>query len=96
MADYLAEPLWSRSATGAGACSMSLDGFSLSAELKRRLRDWAARYDALMQTGYEWPDPAYEAVWIADGRALLEAVRTELGPDYDVEYFDETSRRPSQ
>lgn len=55
--------------------------------LEERLRAWAARYDALGCTDHEWPSDGSDAGWVTDGRALLTAVRTELGPGYDVQYF---------
>ncbi|MGH3189113.1 MAG: hypothetical protein ACRDPY_37870 [Streptosporangiaceae bacterium] len=96
MADYLADPLWYRSSSGAGECMVSLDRLPLSAELKSQLRAWAARYDALMDTGYEWSGRLEEAAWDADGRALLEPLREELGRGYDVQYFDGSQGSASQ
>ncbi|HEU5008465.1 MAG TPA: hypothetical protein VFT67_15930 [Jatrophihabitantaceae bacterium] len=88
MADYLADPLWYRSTTGVGESMVSLERLQLSADLKSRLRAWARRFDALMDTDYEWPSRMEEATWEAAGRALLEPLREELGPGYDVQYFD--------
>jgi len=48
----------------------------------------AARFDALMDTGYEWPSRREEIAWAGDGRVLLETLRQELGRGYDVQYFD--------
>jgi len=88
MADYLADPVWYRSSNGAGGCMVPLDRLPLSAELKSRLRAWAGRYDALMDTGYEWSSRLEGAAWVVDGRVLLGTLRTELGRGYDVQYFD--------
>ncbi|MDQ2852895.1 MAG: hypothetical protein M3Y49_19580 [Actinomycetota bacterium] len=88
MADYLADPVWYRSSSGTGECMVSLDRLPLSAELKSRLRAWAGRYDALMDTGYEWSSRSDEDDWERDGRVLLETLREELGRGYDVQYFD--------
>ncbi len=88
MTDYLADPLWTRGPTGAGTAMVRLDSLPLSAELKARLRAWAARYDALMNSDYEWPSEADKDTWDAEGRALLPLVRAELGPGYDVQYYN--------
>jgi hypothetical protein len=87
MADYYADPLWHRSPAGKGAVMISLDSLPLSAELKIRLRKWAQRFDELMETDYEWPSDAEAAAWVAEGQALLEPLRHELGDEYDVTYF---------
>jgi hypothetical protein len=86
MADYLADPIWTRSPSGAGRCMVSLDRLPLGAELKGRLRAWAARFDALMDTGYEWPSRMEEIAWVSDGRVLLETLKQELGRGYDIQY----------
>lgn len=89
MADYLADPLWSGGPNGATG-EVSLDRLPLSAELKASLRAWAARYDDLMRTGYEWASDAARLAWTADGRALLKPVIDELGPGFEVSYRDIT------
>ncbi|MGH3430693.1 MAG: hypothetical protein ACRDQZ_24530 [Mycobacteriales bacterium] len=90
-ADYGADPLWRRDSSRPGGSSMlPLDNLPLSPELKGRLRAWADRFDDLMHTDYEWPTAAEEARWIAEGRALVEPLRAELGPGYKVEYFHDT------
>ena len=90
MADYGADPLWRRYASGETArlIALNLDTLPLSTTLKQDLRAWAARFDALSETGYEWPNAADERKWITDGRALLEPLRRELRPEYEVSYFD--------
>jgi len=40
MADYLADPVWTRTSSGAGGCMVPLDRLPLGAELKSRLRAW--------------------------------------------------------
>lgn len=71
---------------------VSLDRLPLSAELRAALRAWAARFDDLMRTDYEWPGDAARIAWVADGRALLGPVVEELGSGYDVSYHDVTER----
>jgi hypothetical protein len=92
MADYFADPVWHRSADGAGAARsgmVDLDSLPLTAALKQQLRAWARRHDdELLPTEQcQWSSPDVEAAWIAQGQVLLELLRTELGPDYDVTYF---------
>lgn len=89
MADYLADPLWRRGPDGFDEGMIPLDRLPLSAQMKARLRAWAGRYDALMQTGYEWSSDADEATWVTDGRVLRGLVQEQLGPAYDVKYLDE-------
>jgi hypothetical protein len=50
------------------------------------LRAWAAPFDALRTTNYEWPNPVDRRRWVADGQALLEPVQRELGAGYDIDY----------
>ncbi len=88
MADYLADPVWTRTSSGAGGCMVPLDRLPLGAELKGKLRAWAARFDALMDTGYQWPSGREEITWVGDGRVLLKTLQEELGRGYDVQYFD--------
>lgn len=89
MADYMADPLWTRTSSGLGECSISLESLPLSRRLREQLRAWAARYDARLHTDNKWQSQEDEALWLSDGRALLTSVREELGPDYDVQYFEE-------
>lgn len=88
MADYGADPLWHRTPDGKGSSMISLDTLPLSSELKNRLRAWARRHDDLMDPAHERPSQAAETEWVAEGQALLPSLRRELGPEYDVEYFE--------
>lgn len=94
MADYCADPLWRRceSCQASRVVDLDLDLLPLTSQLKQQLRAWAARFDALSNAGFEWPNIAEERQWITDGRALLDPVRKELGPGYDVTYFADQSR----
>jgi hypothetical protein len=94
MADYWADPLWRCCESGEASrvISLDLDSLPLSSQLRQQLRAWAARFDALSETGYEWPNVTEERQWVTDGRALLEPVREELGSGYDVTYFADQSR----
>lgn len=88
MADYGADPLWRRGQGGKANGMIALDALPLSTRLTQDLRAWAARFDALSETDYEWPNTADERKWVADGQALLEPDQRELGAGYDVSYFD--------
>ena len=89
MADYSADPLWYRTPEGKGSPMISLDALPLSAELKSQLRAWVRHYEEIAATGGSEPSPAAKTEWIAEGRALLVPLRQELGPGYDVEYFED-------
>ena len=65
-----------------------VDRLPLGAELEGRLRAWAARFDDLMDTGFQWPSRRDEITWVGDGRVILQTLQQELGPGYDVQYFD--------
>jgi hypothetical protein len=87
MADYQCFPLWWHGGRWIGM--IQPDVLPLSEELKRRLSAWAAVYDGLMQTDYQWPSAAAQAAFVRDGRVLLAALREELGPDYEVWYVND-------
>jgi len=90
MADYGAFPLWWLNRRGGGP-GIHPDALPLSPELKMRLLAWAAVYDQLMQTDYEWPNDQALAAFVRQGWALLAELREELGPGYEVWYFNEST-----
>jgi hypothetical protein len=55
--------------------------------LAEQLRAWARRYEDNTELG-EWSDQSDRAAWDSWGRDLVESVYGELGPEYDVEYFE--------
>ncbi|MGZ4502701.1 MAG: hypothetical protein ACXVW3_02355 [Nocardioidaceae bacterium] len=57
--------------------------------LPARSRTWDARFDARQHSDHEWPDAASRVAWTEEGSHLSDAVRDELGPGYDVQYFHE-------
>ena len=89
MTDYAADPLWMRTSDGKGRGMVPLATLPLSPQLRRRLRAWAAAYEALLAPDYRWPSPAAYAEFVDEGRRLLVLVREELGAGYDVQYFEE-------
>jgi hypothetical protein len=54
---------------------------------------WVEEHDRLLGSAFEWPSEEVKAAFVADGRQLLARVRAELGPDYEVVYFDEITGR---
>lgn len=92
MADYGAFPLWWLNRRGGGP-GIHPDALPLSPELKMRLLAWAAVYDQLAQTNYEWPSGQAQAAFIRQGRALLAELREELGDGYEVWYLNESTGR---
>jgi hypothetical protein len=87
MADYGAFPLW---AVDGG---LEPDALPLSPALITDLQTWADEHDRLLGPTFEWPSDQARARFVADGRRLLARVRDELGPGYQVAYFNETTGR---
>jgi hypothetical protein len=66
------------------------DRLPLSAETRRRLEELSVWHD----TALDWDDPAGPSPWTPDEDArfhaaaaeVLERIRAELGPDFQVEY----------
>jgi hypothetical protein len=58
--------------------AISLDRFQLSRSLRDRLRRW---------TGGAGSDNG--AAWHQEGLDLLAALRVELSPDFDIDFFDD-------
>ena len=83
-ADFASDPLWLRTEDGRGSRMLSLDSMPLSRELKRELREWAARHDELSDPPFAWGADSELDEWKRHGQELLAALRTELGPSYDV------------
>ncbi|HEY1775570.1 MAG TPA: hypothetical protein VGG41_05355 [Solirubrobacteraceae bacterium] len=83
MCDYLTDPLW----TADRQCSLSLEAFPISASTKTALRAWAGRYDTLLGRDFEWPAEEQSAHQ-QEGRRLWHVLADELGPEYEVGYYD--------
>lgn len=86
MADYHCWPLWGVAADDLGDIDPA--DLPLSEDLRLRLRRWAAAYDATLveddpvRSGFA--SDAAAAAFEAEGRALGEALATELGDGYRV------------
>ncbi|WP_433301258.1 hypothetical protein ACQP2F_05575 [Actinoplanes sp. CA-030573] len=87
MADYGAFPLW-----GPGG-ELAPDALPLPPWLVAALRDWADEHDRLLGPAFEWPSEEAKAAFVAGGRRLFHRVRAELGPGYQVVYFNEITGR---
>lgn len=91
MADYQCHPLWDVSPENYG--DISPEGLLITSELKDRLREWAERYDAILNIN----DPASsgfrneeeEKRFIDDGYKLARLLQDELGDFYKIIYHSE-------
>ncbi len=98
MADYGAFPLWAVpdgpiSADDVWVGGLGPDELPLSASLVAELRGWAATHDRLLGPAFAWPSEHAKVAFAEEGRRLLALVRDELGPEYEVVYFDEVTGR---
>jgi hypothetical protein len=73
--EYDGTTLWS--ATGE---PVALDSLPMAEALRRRLRDWVARYDDCL---LPFDGPGDEQ-WLREGQELLADVRTALAGSYEV------------
>ncbi|TBX37470.1 hypothetical protein [Rahnella] len=91
MADYQCHPLWNISTEDHG--DISPEEFPISSELKYRLREWAERYDAILNiddpasSGFESKEE--EKQFIDDGHKLARLLQEELGDSYNIIYHSE-------
>jgi hypothetical protein len=91
MADYHCHPLWGTNLEDFG--DISPEELPISLELKCSLREWAERYDAMLNMD----DPASsgfkseeeEKRFIDDGYKLTCLLQEELGDNYIVVYHSE-------
>ncbi|KQU52704.1 hypothetical protein ASG72_07305 [Bosea sp. Leaf344] len=62
---------------------------ALSEELADRLEAWMDQFDAIYDEDDEarsrFPDAVQQLAWEAEGAAIAEAVKAELGPGWTVE-----------
>ncbi|MCK9878669.1 hypothetical protein MXD59_23380 [Frankia sp. Ag45/Mut15] len=88
MADYYAFPLWAEGGM------VSPEALPLTDVLRDELALWSADYTRiLIANGYSWPSEQVQADWNKRGYALAIRVARELGPSYEVVFFDELRQR---
>jgi hypothetical protein len=85
MADYYAFPVWD---AGGSELGVIPDSLAISTELRSDLLRWAAEYDALADTMYSWPSPERETEFAEAGFPLAQRLQAELGPTFEILYFD--------
>ncbi|HEC1651981.1 TPA: hypothetical protein R1156_003968 [Yersinia enterocolitica] len=91
MADYQCHPLWDVSPEDYR--DISPEELPISSELKYRLREWAERYDAILNindpasSGFESKEE--EKQFIEDGHKLVRLLQEELGDSYNITYHYE-------
>ncbi|MGW6918896.1 hypothetical protein ACWGB8_34495 [Kitasatospora sp. NPDC054939] len=92
MADYDCHPLWFTAPDEVGDVAPDDPELGLSAELAQALDAWAARFDALLDrddpAASDFESPAAERRFYADGEQLAHRVARELGPAWQVGWFD--------
>lgn len=95
MADYGGTILWKNDASEVGP--IDLDSMPLTEGLKHDLQAWADAYDKTLNQEYPpdsgFPSPAEEAAFEAEGQRLWRELRRELGPEFDVVYFNQQQHR---
>ena len=94
MADYHCWPLWRHGGSEVGNIDPRTLG--LSTALQVRLKRWAEDYDSHLDLS----DPAAvswtqeeETAFDCEGRKLCTALATEVGPSFDVFFFDQRTAR---
>lgn len=88
MADYYCHPLWGTTSEDSG--DISPEELPISSELKYSLREWAERYDAILNTddpvSSGFKNGEEEKQFIDDGYKLAHLLQEELGDAYNIIY----------
>lgn len=91
MPDYDSHPLWNQDEDPSWDYNISPDLLPLSEGLRKRLADWAARFDATLDRGdprhSSFKTEKHEAVFVREGREIARALRAEM-PAVRWTYFD--------
>lgn len=88
MADYECSPLWEQTETGTD--NVDPEDLAISQGLRDALNAWAQRYDDTLdrddprRSGF--PNPDAEVIFNADGQALLDRLKLELGQEYTLTF----------
>ncbi|OUI77766.1 hypothetical protein HK18_02875 [Commensalibacter intestini] len=91
MADYFCYPLWDKSDND--YINLDPNTLPISNTLKKELMDWSDVYDGILNMD----DPASSGfkssedkiAFIKQSYSLYERLQTELGSDYEIEYFSD-------
>lgn len=88
MADYECSPLWEQTETGTN--NVNPEVLPISQGLRDALNAWAQRYDDTLdrddprRSGF--PNLEAEVAFNADGQALLDRLKAELGQQYTLTF----------
>ena len=89
MPDYECWPLWPVGGDDYGPIDPA--SLPITADLQRRLLDWADAFDAILNwddpASSDFESPAAREAFIQAGEALAADLRTELGAGYTIEYW---------
>jgi hypothetical protein len=85
MADYFAFPVWD---AGGSELGVLPDSLTVSDALMSDLWRWAAEFDALADSMYSWPSSARRDDFAETGLTLARRLQAELGPTFEILYFD--------
>ena len=92
MADYECFPLWKRGENG--TINLDPDNLALSAETKRRLRNWAEWYDSTLNpddpASSGFVNKADEQAFEEEGDSLSKTLLKELKGTCNIVYFSES------
>ena len=88
MADYECSPLWDQTETGTD--NIDPEDLPISQGLRDALNAWAQQYDGTLdradphRSGF--PNPEAEVTFNADGQALLDRLKAELGQGHTLTF----------
>ena len=90
MADYDCSPLWE---PGGDPYPINPDDLPLTAPLRAQLWSWAQTFNTTLNrddpASTNFPSEEARREFIQEGKALAEQLRAELGPRFEVEYYDQ-------
>jgi hypothetical protein len=91
MPEYCAWPLWERDPQRVGPINPS--SLPLSAPTVAALGAWASWHESFLNFASPLDSrtvsPDEQAAFSAEGRRLWRVLREELGPDYEIAYFED-------
>jgi hypothetical protein len=95
MADYGCSPLWLTSPHGSE--NLPIDRLSISSTLASDLEEWALEYDSTLDqddpvsSGFSTVEVEGAHEFATHGEQLARRLAAELGNEYTVSYFDDTT-----